>query len=412
MSDATFAERLLRWFDVHGRHDLPWQHPRDPYRVWLSEVMLQQTQVTTVIPYFERFLVRFPDVATLAAAPIDDVLQLWAGLGYYARARNLHRAAQDIATLHGGVFPRDAEAISALRGVGRSTAGAILAQAFDLPYAILDGNVRRVLARHGGVDGWPGLPKVQSQLWALAEARLPSQRLADYTQAFMDLGSTLCRARKPECSHCPVNTDCVAHRDDRIAQLPAPKPRRQRPQRQSQIFILSRNDDEILLERRAPAGIWGGLWCLPLGEIDQAWQDLIQQLGYVAQQAHPLAPIDHAFTHFDLQLHPLRIELGEALSQIGESSSRTWIKLGHPESWPGLPAPIRKLLDRLSQQPELALGSLSKTPTPCPAPSTASSSTSPPKGSTARPTPAHSVSESTTRSRKKPGSSGSSTRRG
>ena len=412
MTKATFAERLLRWFDVHGRHDLPWQHPRDPYRVWLSEVMLQQTQVSTVIPYFERFLAHFPDVATLAAAPIDDVLQRWAGLGYYARARNLHRAAQDVMTLHGGVFPRDAGAISALPGVGRSTAGAILAQAFDLPYAILDGNVRRVLARHAGVEGWPGLPKVQNQLWVLAEALLPAHRLADYTQAFMDLGSTLCRARTPECTRCPVSTDCIAYRDDRITQLPAPKPKRMRPRKQSTLFVITRNSDEILLERRAPAGIWGGLWSLPLGEINQAWQERLQELGYVASQAQALASIDHAFTHFDLQLHPLRVELGQELNQVSESTSRTWIKLGHPETWPGLPAPIRKLLDRLSQQPELALSSLPKIPTPCPAPSTASSSTNPPKASTARPTRARSVSVSTTRSQKKPGRPGSSTRRG
>lgn len=350
MPTATFAARLLRWFAQHGRHGLPWQQPREAYRVWISEVMLQQTQVSTVIPYFERFMAHFPDAATLAAAPIDEVLRHWAGLGYYARARNLHRAAQLVVEQHDGEFPRDFEAVSALPGIGRSTAGAILAQACGQRHAILDGNVRRVLARHGGIEGWPGQPRVQAQMWRLAEARLPTTRLADYTQAIMDLGNVICRARAPLCAACPVAVDCVARREDRVQTLPSPKPRRARPKRVAQVLLLTDVAGRVLIERRPPAGIWGGLWCPPLSEAGESWVDAAQRLGHLALDGILLDPIHHAFTHFDLELVPVRLRAHPWTSAVREPDGRAWIKLDRPQDWPGLPAPIRKLLERLHPQ--------------------------------------------------------------
>jgi A/G-specific adenine glycosylase len=396
--DASFAARLLRWFDRHGRHDLPWQHPRDAYRVWISEVMLQQTQVATVIPYFERFMSSFPDVRALAAAPLDEVLRPWAGLGYYARARNLHRAAQAIVERHGGAFPSDIEAVEALPGIGRSTAGAILSQALGQRHAILDGNVRRVLARHAGIEGWPGLPRVQAQLWTIAESHLPHRRLADYTQAVMDLGNAMCGARAPTCETCPVRDDCGARREDRVDTIPAARPARERPQRRSQVLMVINAGGELLLERRPPSGIWGGLWCPPLVAEGEDLDSACRDAGAELHGAQVLAPLHHAFTHFDLELLPLRLRPDTTGASIADRdpSARAWIKLSSPASWPGVPAPIRKLLLLSS---------------PCPAPSTASSSTATPKGSTGRPTRARSASASSTASRKKPGSSGSSTRR-
>lgn len=411
-AQPSFASRLLAWFALHGRHDLPWQHPRHPYRVWISEVMLQQTQVGTVIPYFERFMLRFPDVQRLAAAPIDEVLKHWAGLGYYARARNLHRAARELVVTHGGEFPRTLEALTALPGIGRSTAGAILAQAFGLRHSILDGNVRRVLARHAGIAGWPGEPRVQSRLWSIADDLLPEAGLADYTQALMDLGSGVCRARAPLCPACPVAQDCVARAQDRIAELPGPKPARARPQRAAHLLLITNDAQDILVERRAPAGIWGGLWCLPLGTDGEAWPQLAQRLALHVDSAQALPAIRHAFTHFDLELLPIRTRAVGALDQVCDTTACAWIKLSAPETWPGLPAPIAKLLERLRLQEELALPAPDPRLILCPAPSTASSSTRKPRDSTARPTRASSASGSSKASPRKPGSSGSSTRRG
>lgn len=346
-----FADRLLQWFEVHGRHDLPWQHPREPYRVWLSEIMLQQTQVTTVIPYFQRFLQRFPDLQALAAAPLDDVLAHWAGLGYYARARNLHRCAQLLVEQHGGVWPREIAAIAALPGIGRSTAGAILAQAFGDRHAILDGNVRRVLARHAAIAGWPGAPAVQKQLWREAEARLPATRLADYTQALMDLGAGVCSARAPKCLLCPVSEDCMARIHHRIAEFPAPKPARERPQRQSRMLIIRDAAGRLLLERRAPVGLWGGLWCTPLlgdGDPDTAAWLQSQQLRVLSHDALPA--FSHAFTHFDLQLQPQQIEVLQG-DVLGESRWQ-WIDAEQLARL-GLPAPIRRMLTSLTTVPLL-----------------------------------------------------------
>lgn len=339
---TAFASRLLQWFDHHGRHDLPWQHPRTPYRVWLSEVMLQQTQVATVIPYFERFVARFPTLDTLAAADIDEVIALWAGLGYYARARNLHRCAQTLVA-SGGHWPRELDALGALPGIGRSTAAAILAQAFGLRHAILDGNVRRLLARHRALPLWPGSPAAQKQLWALAEALLPEQRLADYTQAQMDLGATLCRARKPACSRCPLASDCLALHHGRVDQLPLPRPRRSRGSRRQQLLLIQDASGAYLIERRPPAGIWGALWCPPLADADTPLSEVEASLGLALDDLGWLPSVHHAFTHFDLQLLPRCLRL-RGNAAVTESAERRWFSMHASSAQPGLPAPVRKLL--------------------------------------------------------------------
>jgi A/G-specific adenine glycosylase len=324
---APFANRLLEWHARHGRHDLPWQHPRTPYRVWIAEVMLQQTQVATVIPYYARFLARFPDARALARAELDDVLALWSGLGYYARARNLHRAAREIVARHGGEFPAGFKAVLALPGIGRSTAGAILAQARGARHAILEGNARRVFARHAGIKGWPGEPRVAEELWRVAESRLPATRLADYTQALMDLGATLCTARDPACARCPVAGDCVARSRGLVAKLPTPRPRRERPRRVAQLLLIGNARGELLLERRPESGIWGGLWCPPVVAGRKAGAKVLQRL--------PV--IHHAFTHYDLELHPVRVRAN------GARPAGDWVKLRALSRY-GVPAPVRKLL--------------------------------------------------------------------
>ena len=315
-SSADFATRLLAWHRQHGRHDLPWQLDRSPYRVWLSEIMLQQTQVATVIPYFLRFTESFGDVAALATAELDEVLSLWSGLGYYARARNLHRCAQLIVSEHDGVFPAHAEALQSLPGIGKSTAHAILAQALNQPHAILDGNVKRVLSRHAGVSGWPGTTAVQKQLWALAEQRTPDHSAADYTQAIMDLGATCCRRSKPSCARCPVAEDCVALHSDRVDALPERKPRKAKPQRVQYLQIIE-TGGQLWLQRRPPSGIWGGLWCPPLQENEP-------------DSLHARLPaIQHSFSHFDLELRPYRVESQAAI----QDADGAWFRITDPWIW-------------------------------------------------------------------------------
>jgi A/G-specific adenine glycosylase len=348
MSEAApFARRLLAWFDRHGRHNLPWQHPRSAYRVWLAEIMLQQTQVAAVIPYFQRFVARFPDLRALAAAPADDVLALWSGLGYYARARNLHRAAQVVVAQYGGRFPQRLDAVLQLPGIGRSTAGAILAQAYGQRHAILDGNVRRVLARHAAVSGWPGETMVNARLWHEAEHRLPSRRLADYTQAIMDLGATLCTARQPRCSQCPVAGDCAALQQRNVIAYPAARPRRVRPQRKAWLLLADDGAGRLLMLRRPPAGLWGGLWCLPVAEHED-WRQSLPPLALAAQgEPRPLPPFTHAFTHFHLQLHPLRVEVNGTAVRDADSA---WLTIDDALAR-GVPAPVRKLLMSLRKEP-------------------------------------------------------------
>ncbi|HXG27749.1 MAG TPA: A/G-specific adenine glycosylase [Nevskiales bacterium] len=352
-----FSQRVLRWYDRHGRKNLPWQHPRSAYRVWLSEIMLQQTQVATVIPYFQRFVERFPDIASLAAAPLDEVLRHWAGLGYYARARNLHRAARLIVECHGGEFPQEFDAVQALPGIGRSTAGAILAQAFGQRHAILDGNVRRLLSRYHAVPGWPGEPRVAAQLWHHAESHLPSRRLADYTQALMDLGATVC-GRRPDCARCPLRGDCRAHAQGQAQKYPQPRPHKVRPLRATRMLILERADGSILLERRPTRGIWGGLWCLPeLPAQARAAAHCRSAYGVQVQRARILEPLRHGFTHFDLDIHPIRLRVQTAPAAAPPEEGRVWYRhVGRRQArhTVALPAPVQKLLDQLIHEESAA----------------------------------------------------------
>jgi A/G-specific adenine glycosylase len=341
-----FASRLLAWFDVSGRHDLPWQHPRAPYRVWLSEIMLQQTQVRVVVPYFERFVAALPDLPALAAAPLDDVLALWSGLGYYARARNLHAAARLCVERHEGDLPRDFAALTALPGIGRSTAGAILAQAWGDRFAIMDGNVKRVLCRYHGIAGWPGLPAIEKQLWTLAETQLPQERLADYTQAQMDFGATLCTRHDPACVICPLQRGCFALREGRVAELPTPKPGKPLPERKAIVLLLRDEGGRVLLQRRPPAGIWASLWSLPEADVAEAARSWFE--GHFLDDydsAEALEPIAHGFTHYHLQLQPLRLRVTRPRSSVGDNDDLRWLALAELPTL-GIPAPIRSLLER------------------------------------------------------------------
>ena len=356
-SDCTFfADRLLAWYDVHGRKHLPWQDNPTPYRVWVSEVMLQQTQVATVIPYFTRFMERFPSVQELAGAPIDEVLHLWTGLGYYARARNLKRCAQALVADHGGEFPQDLASVMALPGIGRSTAGAILALSRGIRNPILDGNVKRVLSRVFGLAGDPGKPSVLKVLWKQAEDCTPAARVAAYTQAIMDLGATLCTRSRPACTVCPMNDRCVAAREGRQAELPGRKQRRERKSREMTLLIAESGTGtsrEVLLERRPAPGIWGGLWSPPEFESESAALDWCRrEIGETERATEMLEPIDHAFTHFDLRLNPIRVVCRRA-DAVNDSSERLWYSLTRP-SRIGLPQPIRQLFERLRTGPVVA----------------------------------------------------------
>ncbi|MFT3761755.1 MAG: A/G-specific adenine glycosylase [Pseudoxanthomonas sp.] len=340
-----FADRLLAWFDRHGRHDLPWQHPRTPYRVWLSEIMLQQTQVATVIPYFLRFVASFPDVAALARASTDEVMAHWAGLGYYARARNLHQAAKHCVERHDGDLPRDFDALLALPGIGRSTAGAILAQAWGERFPILDGNVKRVLTRYHGIAGHPGLPAIEKRLWSLAESHLPGSRMPDYTQAQMDFGATLCTRAKPACALCPLNADCVALREGLIDALPTPKPSKEIPEREAVALWLENAAGELLLQRRPPSGIWASLWTLPQADSDAAMREwFAKEMRGDYDAAEELPIVVHAFTHFRLHLQPLRLRKVAPRAAVRDNDGMRWVSRGELASL-GLPAPIRKLLE-------------------------------------------------------------------
>lgn len=344
---SSFADRLLAWFDTSGRHDLPWQHPRTPYRVWLSEIMLQQTQVRVVIPYFERFVAALPDIAALAAAPLDDVLALWSGLGYYARARNLHAAARACVAEHGGELPRDFDALVALPGIGRSTAGAILAQAWGERIAILDGNVKRVLCRHRGIAGWPGTPSIEKTLWEIAASQLPDARLADYTQAQMDFGATLCTRHDPACVLCPLQDDCIALASGRVAELPTPKPGKPLPERKAIVLLLQDQQGRVLLQRRPPAGVWAALWSLPEAgshEDARAWFDANIAGDYDGGQ--PLAAIAHGFTHYRLELQPVRWGGVAPRAAVRDNDDLRWVARDELPTL-GIPAPIRKLLESL-----------------------------------------------------------------
>ena len=341
----AFPERLLAWFDDHGRKDLPWQQVRDPYRIWVSEIMLQQTQVQTVVPYFERFVRTFPDVVTLANAAQDRVLQHWSGLGYYARARNLHRAAQRIRDEHDGIFPDALDALTDLPGIGRSTAGAILSLAFDQHHAILDGNVKRVLARHQAVDGWPGKTSVAKRLWEIAEHNTPPQRTAAYTQAIMDLGATLCTRSKPACARCPVAADCVARNTASVSRFPGRRPKKEKPLRAT-TMVIARHDGHVYMERRPEAGIWGGLWSLPEVTSGSVEDWCSERLRAEVAESNSWELLRHSFSHYDLDIQPIVVRVAAPLSTVADSCDATWHRLGD-ELPGGVAAPVNQLLEKL-----------------------------------------------------------------
>ncbi len=340
-----FARRLLDWYAIHGRRDLPWQATRDPYPIWISEIMLQQTQVPTVIPYFNRLITRFPNVYALASAVEDEVLHQWAGLGYYTRARNLHKAAQQIVDEHGGQFPTDIDTLQELPGVGRSTAAAILAFSTGRRHAILDGNVKRVLARYYAIDGYPGQSVVQDRLWQRAQRNTPHERVAEYTQAIMDLGATLCMRRKPKCWICPVKTRCKARLEGTPERYPTPKPKKSLPIKRSQMLVLTDKRGRVLLERRPPAGIWGGLWCFPECDAeDDIHQWASQRLGVKIKSKPPLQEIRHTFSHYRLVVVPIPATMVGASSWVMESNQQLWYK-PDVNNEIGLAAPVKRLLD-------------------------------------------------------------------
>lgn len=348
MAASDFSQRLLAWFDRHGRHDLPWQQGINPYRVWVSEIMLQQTQVATVIPYYQRFMARFPDVESLAAAPLDAVLHHWSGLGYYARARNLHKAAQVVRDQYGGRFPADLATLESLPGIGRSTAGAILSLACGQRQPILDGNVKRVLARHRAVEGWSGETAVLRELWRLAEAFTPDGRVAEYTQAIMDLGATVCTRSRPACGLCPVAVDCRARLEGRTGELPASRPKRAQPLRETCMLMVT-TPEGVLLEQRPARGLWGGLWGFP--EVDAQEAALAwcrARLGVEPARVEAWHPFIHTFTHFRLRITPLRVSLQDPAGCVMEAPGRVWYN-SRTSSGLGLAAPVAQLLEKLDQ---------------------------------------------------------------
>jgi A/G-specific adenine glycosylase len=342
-----FARALVTWHAAHGRHDLPWQQDRTPYRVWVSEIMLQQTQVATVIGYFQRFMARFPNPAALAAASVDEVLHLWTGLGYYARGRNLHRAAIRIRDEFDGEFPIRFEDVEGLPGIGRSTAGAILALSRDQRFAIMDGNVRRVLSRWFGIAGDPTERATTDLLWRRAEECTPQDQVATYTQAIMDMGATLCTRRNPLCMHCPVAEGCVARQTGRQHELPTPKSKRAvRPARHTHMVLALRPDGSVFLRQRPPAGIWGGLWAAPaFDSANEAWGFAAQNLG---REPTELPAIHHAFTHFDLTITPWLVRC-PGLSGVMDAPDSLWYNARQPASV-GLPAPMKSLLERIDKE--------------------------------------------------------------
>lgn len=350
MANTRFSDLLISWFNRHGRKDLPWQSRPTPYRVWVSEIMLQQTQVATVIPYFNRFIKKFPNMQSLAKADIDTVLSHWAGLGYYARGRNLHRAARIICRDYGGRLPADKEKLMALPGIGPSTAGAIMALAFNRRHAILDGNVKRVLSRFYAVAGWSGESGVEKKLWRLAEHNTPGKEVAVYTQAIMDLGATICTRSRPKCEACPVASGCSARRQQAQHQYPAPAPKKAKPVHRKTFLILRNEADEILLQKYPPAGVWGGLWgfleCGP-GQNISRW--LLKETGCHASAGIQLPVVKHALTHFNMHILPvsLRVKQGHSLNGIRAADHRQWY-IPEQALTLAIPKPVKDLLLEIS----------------------------------------------------------------
>ena len=349
MPPQPFSEHLLAWWDRHGRKDLPWQQSPTPYRVWVSEIMLQQTQVSTVIPYYQRFMARFPNLESLAAAPADAVLHHWSGLGYYARARNLHKAAQIACERHNRAFPMDIEAVMQLPGIGRSTAGAILALAAGQVHPILDGNVKRVLARFHAVEGWPGHKEIEQQLWQLARQYTPEQRVAHYTQAIMDLGATLCTRSQAQCERCPLRAQCLAYGQNRMQEFPAPKPRTALPIRGAQLLLIRNPAEAVLLVKRPPSGIWGGLWSLPECAADDDIAEWCRRsFGFSVREESRWPPLRHTFSHFHLNIHPVLLRLDNDAASVMDDAGAVWYNPASPQTL-GLAAPVKRLLTQLAE---------------------------------------------------------------
>lgn len=340
----TFSSQVLRWFQQYGRKHLPWQKNVTPYRVWVSEIMLQQTQVTTVIPYFERFMETFPTVQTLAEAPQDRVLNLWTGLGYYARARNLHKTAKIICTRSNGEFPKKVHELEELPGIGRSTAGAIRSLGYGEYAPILDGNVKRVLARHFAVAGWPGKTSVLKELWQLSEKLTPESNSGAYNQAMMDIGAMICTRSKPLCEQCPVSSTCLARAKSTIAQYPGKKPKKVKPVKTTHM-LLFRHQGHLLLEKRPQTGIWGGLWCFPQSEEEAEVSSVISQYGLTEHSRQPLRGFRHTFSHFHLDCYPLLIDVVPAETQLNENQ-HLWVEPDTDKDL-GFAAPTVKLMKQL-----------------------------------------------------------------
>lgn len=361
---SIFAEKVLGWFDEHGRKDLPWQQDITPYRVWISEIMLQQTQVKTVIPYYQKFMQSFPDVKSLANAPLDEVLQHWSGLGYYARARNMHKAANMICTDLSGELPDNLQGLQDLPGIGRSTAAAILSLSHNQQQPILDGNVKRVLCRVFAVQGWPGQSVVLKKLWAIAEKLVPDNRNGDYTQAMMDLGATLCTRSKPSCQVCPLNADCLAHIQGKQSDYPHRKPKKALPERHTVMLLIQKDDstdsNTILMEKRPPVGIWGGLWCFPQFDNKNLAQDWLtinfgEGSSTALSDATSYSRFSHTFSHFKLDIEAHKINILKIPCEtpiklaVAESSDRLWYNL-ETNFEGGLAAPVKQLLNRLKKE--------------------------------------------------------------
>jgi A/G-specific adenine glycosylase len=347
MSTKSFSQRLLIWFDKYGRTDLPWQIESTPYRVWVSEIMLQQTQVNTVIPYYQRFMQHFPSLQTLAKASLDEVLHYWTGLGYYARARHLHKTAQIVCTDYQGNLPTDLEQLIALPGIGRSTAGAILALAHGIRHPILDGNVKRVLCRYYAIEGWPGERSVEQALWEFANNNTPTERVGAYTQAIMDLGATVCTRRHPHCQLCPFKQGCEAHKSGQEIAYPTPKPRKKLPIKSTIFMMLQNEAGEVLLEKRPPTGIWGGLWSFPeCATTDEIPKWCADYLGCQAPKCYTWQPLRHTFTHFHLDITPILMPIEANMCTVALKES-VWHNLEKPQAY-GLAAPVARLLTQLT----------------------------------------------------------------
>jgi A/G-specific adenine glycosylase len=345
-----FSDRLLVWFDKHGRHDLPWQSDQTSYRVWISEIMLQQTQVATVIPYFERFTKSFPDIVTLANADLDNVLHHWTGLGYYARARNLHKTAEIIVDKYTSCFPSSQDEMMSLPGIGRSTAAAILSLACEKRHPILDGNVKRVLSRYHGVEGWPGKKKIEEELWSYAECHTPTESVRDYTQAIMDLGATVCIRRHPVCKVCPLTKDCFARKKERQHDFPGSKPKKVIPNRKTIFAIIENAKGEVLLQQRPPTGIWGGLWCFPeFSSYESIATKIEKQYGFNITQQTEYKSFKHTFSHFHLMIKPVHIKLEGRTRSVNDAGLSTWLNPGKGSSL-GFPAPVVSMLEDLNNK--------------------------------------------------------------